>query len=120
MKFSIYTCLLNIILIFGLTPLTGQTVIRGEVKDEKSGEPLILANVFIKGTTEGATTEFDGSFELRTSMPLPLIVVFSYTGYDEKELEVTSATGRIVMKLPENSPELFIPRVDDGFVILHR
>ncbi len=103
MKFSIFTCLLNIILIFGLTPLIGQTVIRGEVKDEKSSEPLILANVFIKGTTEGVTTEYDGTFELRTAMPLPLTLVFSYTGYDEKELEVTSATQRIVMRLPENS-----------------
>lgn len=103
MKFSIYTCLLNIILIFGLTPLLGQTVIRGEVKDEKTGEPLILANVFIKGTTEGATTEFDGTFELRTPRPLPFTIVFSYTGYDEKELEVTSAAQRILMKLPENS-----------------
>ncbi len=103
MKFSIYTCILNFILIFGLmSTLNGQTVIRGEVKDEKNGEPLILANVFIKGTTEGATTEYDGTFELRTNTPLPFTLVFSYTGYDEKELEVTKAD-RIVMRLTENS-----------------
>jgi len=104
MKFSIYTCLLNIILIFGIaSTLNGQVVLRGEVMDESNGEPLMLANVYIKGTTEGVNTEYDGTFELRTSQPLPLTLVFSYTGYSEKEFQVTAAAERIKMKLSENT-----------------
>lgn len=104
MKFLNSTHLLNIILILGFTTtLSAQTVIRGDVSDESSGEPLISANVFIKGTTEGVVTDIDGSFELRTNQPLPFTVVFSYTGYTEKEQEVTAADERIKMKLGENS-----------------
>tara|TARA_R110001592_G_scaffold234658_2_gene492347 strand:+ start:79677 stop:82562 length:2886 start_codon:yes stop_codon:yes gene_type:complete len=38
--------------------------IRGQVIDGENGEPLFSANAVIKGTTNGATTDFDGNFEL--------------------------------------------------------
>ncbi|MGB0177276.1 MAG: TonB-dependent receptor domain-containing protein, partial [Owenweeksia sp.] len=39
-------------------------IIRGQVIDDESGEPLFSANAILKGTQIGATTDFDGKFEL--------------------------------------------------------
>lgn len=39
-------------------------IIRGQVIDGESGEPLFSANAVLKGTVIGATTDFDGKFEL--------------------------------------------------------
>ncbi|MGE0770652.1 MAG: TonB-dependent receptor [Cyclobacteriaceae bacterium] len=41
-------------------------IIRGQVIDNANGEGMIGATVVIKGTTEGAITDFDGRFELKT------------------------------------------------------
>lgn len=38
--------------------------IRGTVYEEATGEPLIGVTVVIKGTTQGAITDFDGKFEI--------------------------------------------------------
>ncbi len=40
-------------------------IIRGTVIEDETGEPLFFANVVIKGTQIGATTDFEGNFELR-------------------------------------------------------
>ena len=37
----------------------------GYVKDSKNLEPLVGANVFIKGTSIGASTDENGSYELK-------------------------------------------------------
>lgn len=42
-------------------------IIRGQVIDNANGEGMIGATVVIKGTTEGAITDFDGRFELKTA-----------------------------------------------------
>lgn len=45
--------------------LAQKGIIRGQVIDGENGEPLFSANAVIKGTQIGATTDFDGNFELR-------------------------------------------------------
>ncbi len=39
-------------------------IIRGQIIDDESGEPLFSANAILKGTQIGTTTDFDGKFEL--------------------------------------------------------
>ena len=63
MKFLDLTRILNIILFLVLThSLTAQAVVRGQVKDATTGEPLITANVIIQGTAIGAIADMDGRF----------------------------------------------------------
>lgn len=38
--------------------------IKGKVLDARTGEPVIGANVVVKGTTNGSITNFDGEYEL--------------------------------------------------------
>jgi outer membrane receptor protein involved in Fe transport len=83
--------------------LNGQATIRGEVFDNTTGDPLIGANVVIKGTTHGTITDFDGQYTLKTSMTLPLTLIISFTGYESVELQVTDATVFHRTKLGEAS-----------------
>lgn len=63
----------------------GTMDVKGHVVDAKTGEAIIGANVVIKGTTRGATTDLDGSF-LLTSIPKGnLTVTVSYVSYKPYE-----------------------------------
>lgn len=54
--------------------------ISGKVFDSESKEPLPFVPVIIKGTTVGATTDFDGNYAIITTVPGDSIIA-SYVGY---------------------------------------
>lgn len=68
--------------------------VKGVVKD-KTGEPVIGANVVVKGTTNGCITDFDGNFSLEASQGDILVV--SFVGYQSQELPA-STNMQIVLK----------------------
>ncbi len=68
-------------------PLVPQDTIRGVVRDS-SGAPLQGASVFIKGTKKGTRTDLKGSFSLRRSQQMAILVI-SYTGYQDREVAVS-------------------------------
>lgn len=53
----------------------------GKVLDATTAEPLIFANVLVKGTTHGTTTDLDGYFSI-TLLDSVATLEFSYTGYE--------------------------------------
>jgi TonB-dependent starch-binding outer membrane protein SusC len=61
--------------------------IAGEVKDFKSGDPIIGAAILVKNSSEGVVTDFDGKFEI--SVVRNAILEISYLGYSTQELKVT-------------------------------
>lgn len=61
--------------------------INGVVNDE-TGIPIPGVNIIIKGTTIGATTDFDGIFEITTEIGSTLS--FSYVGYLTQDIVVTN------------------------------
>lgn len=64
--------------------------IKGLVTDENN-EPLIGATVLAKGTTNGASTDITGEFNLR-NIKVGDILVVSYVGYHSKNVHVKSAS----------------------------
>lgn len=61
--------------------------IAGKLSDkEMQGEPLPFANVILKGSTKGATTDMDGLFSLDNLEPGNYTVVFSFLGYETLEV----------------------------------
>lgn len=61
--------------------------IAGMLSDkEMEGEPLPFANVLIKGTSKGATTDFDGLFSINSLEPGTYTVSFSFVGYETIEV----------------------------------
>jgi len=60
-----------------------ETVVQGKVTDATSGDPIPFANVVFKGTSIGATTDFDGNFLIKTHNPTDTLVA-SYIGYKSR------------------------------------
>ena len=71
-----------------------QITVKGIVKDT-TGEPVIGANVVVKGTTTGTITDFDGNFQL--SAKQGDIIVVSFIGYQPQELPV-AAQMNVILK----------------------
>ncbi|MDR0574065.1 MAG: carboxypeptidase-like regulatory domain-containing protein [Tannerella sp.] len=73
----------------GVRPAAGQgsVILRGKVVDARSNEPVIGANVLLKGgkaDNSGTITDADGLFSL--SIPaLPATIAVSYIGYRPQE-----------------------------------
>lgn len=57
-----------------------QKTITGTVTDAESGEPLIGANILVKGTSLGNVTDIDGTYSIQANTGD--VLVFSYTGYE--------------------------------------
>ena len=62
---------------------TAQTL-TGKVTDERNGEPLPFANVFISNTTLGSTTDINGNYRISGTLPQNLELVVSFMGYYTK------------------------------------
>ena len=71
--------------------------IAGILTDAEMGnEPLAFANVFIKDTTIGTTSDFDGLYEIANLEPGTYTVVFSYLGYETVEIpNVSVEAGKV-------------------------
>jgi len=76
----------------------GQRTVKGKVTASDTGESLPGANFIIKGTTRGAITDLDGNFSIELN-PEEKIIVFSFIGYEDQEVEVTDLlTINVVLK----------------------
>lgn len=86
-----------------VTSITQQRkTIKGVVKDA-TGEPIIGANVLVKGSTTGVITDLDGNFTLE--VPTDAILQISYIGYLPQEIKVTNQT-TFNIELKEDSKTL--------------
>ncbi len=61
--------------------------ISGVVTSAETGEKLVGANVFLKGTTSGAATDIDGAYKIEVEKG-SYTVVCSYVGFERKEVNV--------------------------------
>ncbi|WP_405292699.1 SusC/RagA family TonB-linked outer membrane protein [Algibacter sp. Ld11] len=69
-----------------------QKTINGVVVDE-SGVPLPGATVILKGTSTGASTDFDGKFSLQAA--IGQILHISFVGYESKDVVIKSAVLKV-------------------------
>ncbi len=81
--------LLAAFLLSAVTALA-QSTVTGVVKDE-FGEGIIGANVIVKGTTNGGTTDLDGNFTIMNVKSSDILTV-SYIGYVSQEIAVNGQT----------------------------
>lgn len=76
-----FACLLSFACVFS------QTEIKGKVSDA-SGLPIAGANIIIKESTSGTSTDFDGNFSFTTDVSGSQIIQVSYLGYVTYEKSV--------------------------------
>lgn len=81
-------CLLLMCLACSLAALAQQRI-TGTVCDTDSN-PIVGANVILKGTTSGTTTDTNGQFVIST--PPHSVLQISYLGYETREIEVGNRT----------------------------
>ena len=65
--------------------------ISGKVTDKQSGEPLVGANVSVRGSNKSAITTGNGSFTLSNVKAGKIVLVISYVGYEDISQPVTLA-----------------------------
>ena len=76
--------------------MNAQTV-KGIVTDE-NGQGLAFSNVVNKATSSGVTTDAKGNFEIKVN-GFPATLIAKYVGYQNKSIEVTSATEVVIFKM---------------------
>ena len=95
MKKNIYTLLLMIFVSVGLANAQKGKV-AGSVIDGEFVEPMAFANILVKGTTTGTTSDFDGKYELELD-PGTYTLVFSFVGYNTQEIsDLVIKAGEVV------------------------
>ncbi len=86
-KISLLICILTL----SSSLLKAQsTQLTGTVVDASDNSSLIGVNVLVKGKVIGTTTDFNGNFDLKVNLELPLTLQFSMVGYTTEEVEVTN------------------------------
>ncbi len=100
--------LLSLCLVFTLQITAQETgSIVGKLTDkEANNEPLAFANVLIKGTTKGATSDFDGLYEINNLEPGNYTVTVSYLGYQTVEIPAEVVSGKVTtINVPMSATE---------------
>lgn len=81
-------------LLLSVNAFAQQLTVKGVVKDQ-TGEPIIGANVLVKGTTNGMITNIDGEFTLSASKGD--VIQVSFVGYTSQELPVTGSKPMVIV-----------------------
>lgn len=83
MKLKLFISFFFLKLMFSFSGIAQEGIIRGHVYEEKSGEPIIYANVVLEGTNYGTNTDENGLF---TFIGVPVgsyEMRVSFIGYEE-------------------------------------
>lgn len=84
MKKKIYSLIILLLLCIGFSNAQ-QGTLAGTLMDGEFVEPMAFANILVKGTTTGTTSDFDGKYELELD-PGTYTIVFSFVGYNTQEI----------------------------------
>jgi outer membrane receptor protein involved in Fe transport len=95
---GISLCLIAILLT--QTVFAQSTKISGKVVDAK-GTPISGANVRVKGSNSGTTTNEEGVFNLSVNDAAKSTLLVSFVGYDDKMINLTSGSNNLDVVLKE-------------------
>lgn len=94
MPLSLFLFFLSTVVLFGQSdPIK----VKGAVRDASTGETLIGVSVLEKGTLNGSVTDIDGNYTLSVAPGNTL--VFSYVGFESKEVVVTGEILNVELQL---------------------
>lgn len=76
-----------------------EITISGTVNDN-TGLPLPGVYVLVKGTMDGTQTDFDGNYTINA--PVGSILIFSYVGFEDKEVTISNTNNSIDIELHQD------------------
>lgn len=101
-----FSGILTLLLAFMVQITFAQTTVSGTISDATA--PLPGANVVVKGTSNGAQTDFDGNFTLSNVNSTDILVI-SYVGFKTQELPVGSqSTFTVTLELDNTLEEVVV------------
>ena len=77
--------------IFSTSAFAQNVTLTGSIKNNCTKETLPAVSVLVKGTNQGTYTDSKGDFKL-TVAKLPVTLVISSVGFEDKEISVTDAS----------------------------
>ena len=99
---------LLVLILFTFFNVNGQTgKIAGTIMDGEFNEPMAFANVLIKNTTKGTTSDFDGRYSIDVEAG-NYTIVFSYIGYQTIEISdlVVKSNDEVIVDVTLNTNSL--------------
>ncbi|HBT10002.1 MAG TPA: SusC/RagA family TonB-linked outer membrane protein, partial [Leeuwenhoekiella sp.] len=84
--------------------LFAQNSVSGVVTEKATGMPIPGANIIVKGTSNGSTTDFDGNYTI-TNVNDGDVLLFSFLGFTEQQITYTGQA-TINVGLEENQTSL--------------
>jgi TonB-linked SusC/RagA family outer membrane protein len=81
-----------LVMLFSTYTISAQqaNTVTGKITSEKDGMPLPGVNILVKGNTTATSTGFDGEYSINAK-PTD-VLVFSYVGYETKEVTISNRT----------------------------
>ncbi|MGK0447633.1 MAG: iron complex outermembrane receptor protein [Polaribacter sp.] len=77
-----------VFIIFSMVSLAQQVNVSGTITDKKLNSTLPGVSILIKGTTIGSSSDFNGDYTIKATTGD--VLVFSYLGYQTKEVKISS------------------------------
>lgn len=95
------------LLFFASMAVQAQTLIKGQVNDEKTKKPLQGVNVYVNNSTLGTATDQDGKFAFSVPFNGKIELVFSYIGYNKNTIILESQdVNELAVELKQQSNTL--------------
>jgi hypothetical protein len=92
---TIYTFCLLFVSLLGFSQYA---TIRGFVYNKSNGEPVAFSNVYLKGTTTGASTDLNGFFSINKINPGSYTLLVTNLEFDTISEKITVKAGEILSK----------------------
>src|SRR5688572_19845053 len=97
-------CFSLLLLILVAEVAVAQQQLRGRVVAAAGQQPLPGVGIAVRGGSQRTTTDAQGNFSI--SVQLPAVLVFSYVGYAERELPVSTAGSNLLVTMDETASQL--------------
>lgn len=116
MKLQFKFLLVVLFLVLSQLAMAQKSGIRGTVLDKETGEPLIGATVYLKGTTYASSSNVEGDYNIAGIPVGDYVLKAMYLGYDSIEMEISIGSKMINQNLlmEEAASDIEIVQVDAG------
>ena len=106
MKYHLLTAATGLLVAFG--PAATAQRLTGKILDATTGQPVPYASISVLNTTAGTTSNAEGDFELKTTLPVRLVV--SELGHQRDTMTVATAQALQIRLRPASVllPEVFL------------
>ena len=93
---QLFTALVLLVSALSMAQETNGSIVGFITDKEMNNDPLPFANVQIKGTSKGTTTDMDGLYEISSVEPGTYTIVISFVGYETLEVpNITIEAGKV-------------------------